>query len=84
MVVGRSNKEGVRDTRKKMKTLRKRYVVVRGVVERSVYTDGLYSIVRTDNKREEGTIKTLNTNKSLHTVVTTGTVKKAKRVVKEM
>jgi molybdopterin biosynthesis enzyme MoaB len=83
-VVGRSNKEGVRDTRKKMKTLRKRYVVVRGVVKRSVYTDGFYSIVRTDNKNEEETIKRLNSNKSLHTVVTTGTVKKAKRVVKEM
>jgi hypothetical protein len=67
-----------------MKTLRKRYVVVRGVVKRSVYTDGFYSIVRTDNKNEEETIKRLNSNKSLHTVVTTGTVKKAKRVVKEM
>jgi hypothetical protein len=84
MVVGGSNKEGVRAARKKMKDRRKRYIVVSGRARGAVYAEDGYSIVLSDNRSVEETIKRLNSNKSLHTIVTTGTIKKAKRIIEEV
>jgi len=65
-----------------IKTKRKRYIVVEGSVRGAIYADERYSIVRTDHMKKEDVIKKLNSNKSLHTILTTGSAKKAKNVIK--
>lgn len=94
MVVGGCHKEGVRDTSEKValingksmvvKTKRRRYIVVEGESRGAVYKENSYSVIRTDNLNKERTIKRLNSNKSIHTLVTTGSIKKAKRVIQEI
>lgn len=67
-----------------MKDRRKRYVVVLGEAPRALYREGGYSVVRADHLSAGDVIKRLNSNKSLHTIVTTGTIKKAKRIIEEV
>ncbi len=66
-----------------VKTKRRRYIVVEGESRGAVYTENRYSIIRADNRNKERIIKRLNSNKSFHTIVTTGSIKKAKRVIRE-
>ena len=59
-------------------------MVVKGRVRGSVFYDGTHSIVRTNHRELERTIKKLNSNKALQSVVTTGTIKRAKDIIKEV
>lgn len=93
MVVGGCHKERVRDTPENVafingknmvvKTKRRRYIVIEGEGRGAVYKENSYSVIRTDNLNKDRAIKRLNSNKSFHTILTTGSIKKAKRVIKE-
>ena len=68
-----------------VKVKRKRYIVVKGRVKPCVFFDGTYSIVRTINLEKKKVLEKLNTNKTINrTIVTTGSIKKAKKVIEEM
>jgi hypothetical protein len=68
-----------------VKRKRKRYIVVKGDTDAKPFSDEAYFIVKTTNLKQKEVLEKLNTNKTINrTIVTTGSIKKAKKIIEEM